>query len=173
MTFVIGKVRFENAIKVNWFLITHLQNPNTYKPLTYNQTSAIVNATCTLIEYINSQHIIDNATKEFLLPPKNTRTLLFYGLPKIHKAAHPPCPIISGCDGPIDHLSAYVFHFIQSLASNLPLDVKDTKNFLNLIEKLPPLTPNALLVTDDVTPLYTNISREEGIAAVILFMEEY
>ena len=49
---------------------TYLQDRTTYKPLTYNPTSAIVNDTCTLIEYIHSQHIIDKATKEFLLPPK-------------------------------------------------------------------------------------------------------
>ena len=59
-----------------------------------------VNDTCTLIEYIHSENIIDKATKEFLLPTKNTRTPLFYGLPKIHK---PGCPLrntVSGCDGP-------------------------------------------------------------------------
>ena len=152
---------------------TYLQDRNTYKPLTYNPTSAIVNDTCTLIEYIHSQHIIDKATKEFLLLMKNTRTPLFYGLPKIHKPGYPLHPIVSGRDGPTDHLSAYVTHFIQLLASNLPSHVKDTKYFLNLIEKLPALPPNALLVTADVTSLYTNIPHEEGIAAVIHFMEEY
>ena len=126
-----------------------------------------------LIEYIHSQHIIDKATKEFLLPPKNTRTPLFYGLPKIHKPGCPLRPIVSGCDGPTDHLSAYVTHFIQPLASNLPSHIKDTKHFLNLIEKLPPLPPNALLVTADVTSLYTNIPHKGGIAAVIHFMAEY
>ena len=152
---------------------THLQDRNTYKPLTYNLTSAIVNDTCTFIEYIHSQHIIGKATKKFLLPPKNTRTLPFYGLPKIHKPGCPLCPIVSGCDGPTDHLSAYVTHFIQPLASNLPPHVKDSKHFLNLIEKLPPLPPNALLVTADVTSLYTNNPHQEGITAVIFFMEEY
>ena len=121
---------------------THLQDHNTYKPLTYNPTSAIINDTCTLIEYIHSQHIIDKATKKFLLPHKNTRTPLFYGLPKIHKRGCPLRRIVSGCDGPSDHLSAYVTHFIQPLASNLPSHIKDTKYFLNLIEKLPPLLPN-------------------------------
>ena len=152
---------------------THLQDRSTYKPLTYNPTSAIVNDTCTLIEYIHSQHIIDKATKEFLLPPKNTHTPLFYGPPKIHKPGCPPRPIVSGCGGPTDHLSAYFTHFIQSLASNLPSHVKDTKHFLSLIEKLPPMPPNTILVTADVTSLYTNIPHEEGIAAVIHFMEEY
>ena len=152
---------------------THLQGHNTCKPLTYNPTSAIINDTCTLIEYIHSQHIIDNATKEFLLPSKNTRTPLFYGLPKIHKPHCPLRPIVFGCDGPTDYLSAYVTHFIQLLASNLASHIKDTKHFLNLIKKLPPLPPNALLVTADVTSLYTNLPPEEGIVAVIHFMEEY
>ena len=152
---------------------THLQYLNTYKPLTYNPTSAIVNDTCTLIEYIHSQHIIDKATKEFLLPPKNTRTPLFYGLPRIHKPGCPLRPIFSGCDGSADHISAYVTHFIQPLACNLPIHVKDRKHFLNLIENLSPLPPNALLVTADVTSLYTNIPHKEGIAAVIHIMEGY
>ena len=152
---------------------THLRDLNTYKPLTYNPTNAIVNDTCTLIEYMHSQHIIDKATEEFLLPPKNTRTPLFYGLPKIHKPGFPLRPIASGCDGPTDHLSAYITHFIQPLASNLPSHIKDTKHFLNLIEQLPLLPPNALLVTADVMSLYTNILHEEGIEAVLHFMEEY
>ena len=85
---------------------THLQDRNTYKPLTYKPTSAIINDACTLIEYIHSQHIIDKATKEFLLPPKNNRTPLFYGLSKIHKPRCPLRPVVSGCHGPTDHLSA-------------------------------------------------------------------
>ena len=141
---------------------THLQDHNTYKPLTYNPKSAIVNDTCTLREYMHSQHIMDKATKEFLLLPKNTRTPLFYDLPKIHKPGCPFQPIVSGCDGSTDPLSAYVTRFIQPLASNLPSHFKNTKHFLNLIKKLPPLLPNALLVIADVTSLYTNIPHEEG-----------
>ena len=76
-------------------------------------------------------------------------------------------------DGPTDHLFAYITHFIQPLASNLPSHIKDTKHFLNLTEKLPPLPSNAVLVKADVTSLYTNIPHEEGIAAVIHFMEKY
>ena len=151
----------------------HLQDRDTYNPLTYSPTSVIVNDTCTLIEYIHSQHIIDNATKEFLLPPKNTCTPLFYGLPKLHKPGYPLHPIVSGCDGPTDHLSTGDTHFIQHIASNLPSHVEDPKHFLNLIEKLPHLPPKPFFVTADVTLLYTNIPHQEDIAAVINFMEEY
>ena len=57
---------------------THLQDHTTYRLLTHNPTSAIVKDACTLIDYLRSQHIIDKATMEFLLPPKDTRTPLFY-----------------------------------------------------------------------------------------------
>ena len=121
----------------------HLQDRNTYKPLTYNRTSAIVNDTCTLIELIHSQHIIDKATKGFLLPSKNKRTPLFYGLPKFTSQAA------------------------------LPSHIKETKHFLNIIKKLATLPPNALLVIADVMSLYTENPHEEDIAAVIHFMQKH
>ena len=68
---------------------------------------------------------------------------------------------------------AYITHFTLPLASNLASHIKDTKHFLNLIKELPPLPPDAFLVTADATSLYTNIRHEEGIGAVIHFMEEY
>ena len=42
-------------------------------------------------------------------------------------------PIVSGCDSPTDHLSAYITHFIQTLASNLPSHIKHRKHFPNFI----------------------------------------
>ena len=61
---------------------THLQDHNTHKPLTHNPTSAIVNYVCTFIEYMHFQHIIEKATKGFLLPPKNTSHLSSMDCPK-------------------------------------------------------------------------------------------
>ena len=49
-------------------IYTHLQDHITYKPLTYNPTSAIVNDAYTVIECMHSQDIIDNAPIELLLP---------------------------------------------------------------------------------------------------------
>ena len=83
------------------------------------------------IEYMHSWHIIDKLIKEFLLPAKNTCTPLFYGLPKIHKPGCSLRPVVFGCDGPTDHISAYITHSIQSLTSNLPSHIKD-KTFSQL-----------------------------------------
>ena len=66
---------------------THLQDRNIYKPLTYNQTSAIANATSTLIEFMHSQHMIDKATKGFLVSLKVNAHLSSMGYPKFTSQA--------------------------------------------------------------------------------------
>ena len=71
------------------------------------------------------------------------------------------------------HLSAYITHFIQLLASYFPSHIKMTKHFLILIEKLPPLSLNALLVRAEVTFLCTNIPHEDSLVAMIHFIEKY
>lgn len=43
----------------------------------------------------------------------------------------------------------------------------------NLTENLPPLPTNAHLITADIMFLYTDISHDDGISAVISFMEKY
>ena len=102
---------------------------------------------------MNSQHIIDKATLEFLLPPKITDTSLFFGLPKIQKPDSLLRPIVSGCDGATDHLSAYITHFIETLVSKIPSHIKDTKYFLSLVKKLLSLPNNVLFVSAHVTSL--------------------
>ena len=90
-----------------------------------------------------------------LLPPRNTHTPLFYGLPKIHKPNFPLRPIVSGSDGPTDGptdlRSSYTTHFIQPLANNLfHHTIRTQKLFLNFIKNLSPLPTK---ITVDVTSL--------------------
>ena len=54
----------------------------------------------------------------------------------------------------------------------LPSHIKDTKHFLNLIEKLPSLPTSGALVAADILPLHTLISHDDGIETVVLFIEE-
>lgn len=82
--------------------------------------------------YMHSQHIVDTATMEILLPPWNTRTPLFYGLSKKYTSFLStllfqdmmvqltlPLPIL---------LASFIL-----LANNLQSHLKNTKHFLNLI----------------------------------------
>ena len=149
----------------------HLADPTTYKELNSDPTQAIRNDALSTLDYLHMTHRIDDETKHHLTPPKPARTPLFYGLPKVHKPNIPLRPIVSACDSPTDQLSNYVTHFIQPLVEILPSYIRDSKHFLQLLESLPPLPENAILVTADVTSLYTNIPHEEGIESVLHYMK--
>ena len=99
------------------------------------------------------------------LTPDPPRIPLFYTLTKIHKPTPVGRPIIEGCDGPTERISALVDHLIQPIAQKQASYLKDTTDFLNFLEKTK-LPKNTILVSMDVTSLYTNIPQEEGITTV-------
>ena len=76
-------------------------------------------------------------------------------------------PIVSGCDGPTEKLSSFVDKLLQPIAQQQKSYLKDTTDFVNFIEntKVP---VDVILVSMDVTSLYTNIPQEEGIDTVCM-----
>ena len=95
------------------------------------------------------------------------RTSQLYLLPKIHKKQTPVPgrPIVSANNSPTERISEFVDYFLKPLVQTTRSYVKDTTDFINKIEALPPLKENAILCTVDVTSLYTNIPNNEGISA--------
>ena len=67
---------------------------------------------------------------------------------------------LSGCDGPTQKLSSFVDKLLQLIAQQQSY-LKDTTDFVNFIEntKVP---ADIILVSMDVTTLYTDIPQEEG-----------
>ena len=99
-----------------------------------------------------------------LLTTKSPRLPCLYLLPKIHKANNPGRPIISACGSPTEKISAFVVHTLKPLVQSLPSHVKDTAHFLNLLSTM--MVPNDhIMMTIDVSSLYTNIPHNEGIDA--------
>ena len=92
----------------------------------------------------------------------------FYILPKIHKQGNPGRPIISSNGHPTERISEFVDYHLNPLVQTLPSYIKDTTHFLLQLEQMGPLPDNAILVTLDVSSLYTNIPRNEGIEACLL-----
>ena len=52
------------------------------------------------------------------------------------------------------------------LAKKVPSYVKDTNHFLSICRSIHKLSPTSILVTADVSALYTSILHEEGLAAI-------
>ena len=108
--------------------------------------------------------LINKKTKDFLIP-RHPRTAKFYLLPKIHKPGNPGRPIVASNGAPTEKISSFVDHFLQPLVTKLPSHIRDTTDFLNKLQRMPMLPPGSLLVTLDVSSLYTNIPHNEGIVA--------
>ena len=109
---------------------------------------------------------IDEQTFRYLFLRQPIRSQRLYFLKKIHKTPHSIRPIVSGCSGPTEKLSAYMDHHLKPLAMRTKSYIKDSKSLLSLLDNLN-LPINVLLVTIDVTALYLNIPHQEGIAAAI------
>ncbi|CAN7979088.1 unnamed protein product [Ixodes persulcatus] len=151
---------------------TQLENPNFYLRLPDDPTqrfSIIINRT--LEDLRNSNKI--NGDQYTYLQSKNAHPGVFYMLIKVHKPNNPGRPIISGIGTPTERISEFVDHAIKHIPPLLQSYVKDTTHFLNLIDHMNGsglISQESILVTIDVSSLYTNIPHNEGLAAVEEFL---
>ena len=100
-------------------------------------------------------------THTYLCPPEKVRTQLMYFLKKLHKTPHGIRPIVSGCSGPTERVSAFLDYIIKPLVPTTHSYIKDSSHIIALLEQTH-VPPDALLVTIDVSSLYTNIPQDEG-----------
>ena len=97
---------------------------------------------------------------------------VFYTLTKIHKPTPVGRPIISGCSGPTQRISAFVDHLIQAIAQLQASYLKDTTDFINFIKRIK-LPKSAIHVSIDVTIQKKKKPQREGITTVCLAYEEF
>ena len=110
---------------------------------------------------------IDKYTHTYLCPPEKVRTQRMYFLKKLHKTPHGIRPLsVHGCSGPTERISAFLDYIIKPLVPTTPSYIKDSSHIIALLEQTH-VPPDALLVTIDVTSLYTNIPQDEGTDACL------
>ena len=93
----------------------------------------------------------------------NVKPGRFYLLLKLHKTENPGRPIVSSNSHPTERISQFVDYHINPLVSTLDSYIKDTTDFLNKLSNLGNLPNDAILVTLDVSSLYTNIPHNQRI----------
>ena len=143
-----------------------LNNEEHYRPLTKPMVEDTKLRVHQLINELYQGNHIDEMTKKWLYQtPDPHRIPIFYTLTKIHKPTPVGRPIISGCDGPTEKLSSFVDKILQPIAQQQESYLKDTTHFINFLEKTK-VPEDTILVSMDVTSLYTNIPQEEGIHIV-------
>ena len=125
---------------------------------------------------------LDSCSKRGWIPKKVVRYLtpthyqvpVFYLLPKIHKdkIPVPGRPICSANDSPTERISMFVDHYIGPLARQVKSYLRDTQHFLQMLAEIPLLPAGSLLVTVDVSALYTNIPHIDGLKALKHYLNQ-
>jgi len=129
-----------------------LDDLNNYRPLDKPMVETTAKKAQQLIKTLLSEGHIDKMTAKWLsLTPDPPRIPVFHTLTKIHKPTLVGRPIISGCSGPTERISAFVDHLIQPIAKQA-LYLKDTTDFINFIEEIK-LPNSVILVSMGVTSL--------------------
>ena len=120
----------------------------------------------------NGNHI-DKITKTWLCQtPNPPRIPEFYTLTKIHKPTPVGRPMISGCDGPTEKLPIICWQILQPIAKQQKSYLKDSTDFIYFIENTK-VAADVILVSMDITSLYTNIPQEEEIQTVCRAYETF
>jgi len=148
-----------------------LQDTNTYKEVPQDHTKEVADDIDSYLTYIKYKHNMDYRMINQLKAPKKPRTSQFYIIPKCHKEGNPPRPIVSACDYSTCNISEYITQLITPIAKRNPSYLGSTKEFINSIKSLPKFSPRTILVTADVSNMYTNIPLDEGIQSIITAIE--
>ena len=151
--------------------LSHLQDASIYRQLLGDPTEHMSESIGRFIDDLYSQNYIDRHTHLFLKPPNMPRTQGLYFLKKIHK--NPPSirPIVSGCNGPTEKISAFLDHYLKPLVPLMPSYTRDSGHIISTLETTP-FPQNCILATIDVSSLYLNIPQDEGTFECLRSLED-
>ena len=170
-------------------ILEMLNDSQTYEEITANKDKSVMK----LIKELAGNHSRTLTEKEVnYLCHFDFRTSGFYGLPKIHKSKiicqeakvqRKPYirvlrpadlkfrPIVAGPRCPTSRLSNFVDILIKPFTLHVRSYLRDTIDFLNYLPKTVP--ESTILVSFDVTSLYTNINHELGVKAMEYWINKH
>lgn len=159
-----------------------LQNTKYYQKLNepiYPQNVSKINR---ILDNLFHSDKITKKQYDYLAADSETaRPRIFYLLPKIHKKkeAWPQLnrmpegrPIVSDCSSESYHVSEYIDSFLTPISVLHSSYLKDTYDFVNKIRSTE-IADSHLLVTGDITSLYTNMNIDRILRTVEQAFEQY
>lgn len=154
--------------------LRQLSDPAFYKPLLTDPTDTHNEIINNFIDEIVESGSISNDVAVVLKATK-ARTPELYLLPKIHKKVTPTPGrlIVSGNGSPTEKISALVDFIMKPYVPLISSYVRDSSHVLEQLRNISGLSRDTLLVSLDVTSLYTNIPNEEGITACHSFLQQH
>ena len=159
-----GKILIQDTMDFIKECERQLNDTTYYERLNSNSTKKLNNNIKSKLEKGVQDGNISPADFEILYN-SDPRISNFYTLPKIHKTNNPGRPIVNSIGSITEKISAYVDENIKHLSKLVLSYLKDTGHFLNIIKDIC-IDEEDLLVTMDVSSLYTNIRHQDGIEAL-------
>jgi hypothetical protein len=143
----------------------HLNDTTTYKQLNTNPLQTTINVITSMINNELKHKRISKTTASKMYPPKNSKLGTFYILPKLHKTKLQSRPIIASINHPTSRISKYIDTILRPIVVKTPTYIK---NSLDIIQHLKGIKTKEthVLITADISSLYTNIEQEFGATTV-------
>ena len=79
--------------------------------------------------------------------------------------------MVSSCNSITERISQFVDRWLQSHVRKFPSYLKDTTDFLKLIEKTKLPEKCIFIASTDVSSLYTNIPHEDGKQSILDYLQ--
>jgi len=135
-----------------------LEDNDTYKPLNSNPLQKMNSKINNLIKSWYDSKVIDDWTHK-CLKCTNGNLPRCYGLPKIHKKDVPLRIVVSSVGSPMYEVAKFLHNIINSSIKKPNSHIKDSWSFVSYI-KNKNIQQNEILVSFDVTSLFTNLPKE-------------
>ena len=158
-TAVLDKTEYHKKVSIL------LQDPKTYRTVKKNPTSRFEKRLNSFVWNLFECKKLSFSMYKFL---RSTDSVLprMYGLPKIHKPNLPLRPIVSFVGSATYQLSKFLKNILSPLVGNTVHTVKNSAEFVELIEKIN-ILDNESQMSFDVVSLFTSIPLETARAIVL------
>ena len=149
------------VIDYNWYVdecLRQLNDNKYYQKQTKDLTDKIQQRIKEYTSRMYNDKLMRRPTNVSLPTQIHDLVVSTYFLKFINKETLAVLFIISSNGHPSECISEFVDYHLKPLVQTLPSYIKDTTHFLLQLQNLGPLPENAILVTLDVSSLYTNRS---------------
>ena len=149
--------------------MTHLNDVRIYTKFKQDPTPILKESILSKLKSVKGGGFLAESWFSFCCPPDSHRTSRVYFLKKIRMNPHGIRPIVSSCGSITENISTFIDHWLQPYVKELPSYMQDSNLFINTIEsnKFP---VNCILVSIDISSLYTNTRHKHGIESIKHFL---
>lgn len=151
--------------------LNHLEDKNTYTKLVNNPLVACRSKIVAMLNMLLANKFIDLKTFNILIP-KEPRLGLFYGLLKLHKEKLGLRPIVSQIGHPTRPINIFLHNILEIITREAYTAIKNSYELVKGLKEIK-YNSNLVLISADITSLYTSIPTKWGISNLLNIYNKY